>query len=84
MLVNNFIITKRFSVYSDTQPISKQNNLKYQSIIHDNNLDWKPQIEKLITQFSRSRGSLFILKHYSNITAHRYVYFVLFNSCTTD
>ena len=35
-------------------PISKQSSLKYLGVILDEKLDWKPQIEKLVTQLSKS------------------------------
>jgi len=44
-------------------PISKQSSLKYLGVILDDKLNWKPQIEKLVTQLSKSCGMLFKLKH---------------------
>jgi len=40
-----------FSVSINHHPISKQSSLKYLGVIHDK-LNWKPQIEKLVTQLS--------------------------------
>jgi len=45
-----------FSVSINHQQISKQSSLKYLDIILNNKLSWKPQIEKLITQLSKSCG----------------------------
>ena len=45
-----------------------QSSLKYLSVILDDKLNWKPQIEKLVTQLSKSCGMLFKLKHYTNIS----------------
>jgi len=49
----------------------------------DDKLNWKPQIEKLVTQLSKSCGMLFKLKHYTNISVLKSVYFALFHSYLT-
>jgi len=41
-----------FSVSINHHPISKQSSLKYLGVILDK-LHWKPQTEKLVTQFSK-------------------------------
>ena len=64
-------------------PISKHSSLKYLAIILDGKLNWKPQIEKFVTQLSKSCGMLFRLKHYSNISVLKSVYFALFHSYLT-
>jgi len=43
----------------------------------------KPQIEKLLTQLSKSCGMLFKLKHYTSISVLKSVYFALFYSYST-
>jgi len=57
--------------------------LKYLGVILDDKRNWKPQIEKLITQLSKSCGMLFKLKHYTNISVLKSVYFALFHSYLT-
>jgi len=37
-------------------PISKQSSLKCLGVILDDKLNWKPQIETLVTQLSKSCG----------------------------
>ena len=64
-------------------PISKQSSLKYLGVILDEKLDWKPQIEKLVTQLAKSCGMLFKLKHYTNTSVLKSVYFALFHSYLT-
>jgi len=46
-------------------------------------INWKPQIEKLVTQLSKSCGMLFKLKHYTNTSVLKSVYFALFHSYLT-
>ena len=72
-----------FSVSSNHHPISKQSSLKYFGLILDNKLNWKSQIKKLVTQLSKSCGMLFKLKHYTDISVLKSVYFALFNSYLT-
>jgi len=72
-----------FSVSSNHHPISKQSSLKYFGLILDNKLNWKSQIKKLVTQLSKSCGMLFKLKHYTNISVLKSVYFALFHSYLT-
>jgi len=57
-----------FSVSFNHHPISKQSSLKYLSVILDDKLYWKPQIEKFVTQLCKSCGMLFKLKYYTNIS----------------
>jgi len=85
---SNFMIVNNrkninFSVSINHHPISKQSSLKYLGVILDDKLNWKPQIEKLVTQLSRSCGMLFKLKHYTNISVLKSVYFALFHSYFT-
>jgi len=61
-------------------PISKQSTLKYLVVIFDDKLNWKTQNEKLMTQLSKSCGMLFKLKHHTNISVLKSVYFALFHS----
>jgi len=82
MLINNHK-NINFSVSINHHPISKQSSLKYFGVILDDKLNWKPQIEKLLTQLSKSCGMLFKLKHYTNISVLKSVYFVLFHSYLT-
>jgi len=72
-----------FAVSINHHPISKQSSLKYFGVILDDKLNWKPQIEKLVTQLSKSCGMLFKLKHYTNISVLKSVYFALFHSYLT-
>jgi len=72
-----------FSVSVNHHPLSKQSCLKYLVVILDDKLNWKPQIEKLVTQLSKSCGMLFKLKHYTNISLLKPVYFALFHSYLT-
>jgi len=53
--------------------------LKYIGVILDDKLNWKPQIEKLLTQLSKPCGMLFKSKHYINISVFTSVYFALFH-----
>jgi len=48
MLMNNHK-NINFSVSIDHHPISEQRSLKYFGVILDDKLNWKPQIEKLVT-----------------------------------
>jgi len=56
---------------------------QYLGVRLDGKLNWKPQIEKLVTQLSKSCGMLFKLKHYTNISVLKSVYFALFHSYLT-
>jgi len=80
MLMNNHK-NINFSVSINHHPISKQSSLKYHGVIRDDKLNWKPQIEKLVTQLSKSCGMLF--KHYTYISDLKSVYFALFHSYLT-
>ena len=82
MLMNNHE-NINFSVSINHHPISKQSSLKYLGVILDDKLHWNPQIEKLVTQLSKSCGMLFKLKRYTNISVLKSVYFALFHSYLT-
>jgi len=82
MLMNNYN-TINFSVSIYHHPISTQNSLKYLGVILGDKLCRKPQIEKLVTQLSKSCGMLFKLKHYTNISVLKSVYLALFHSNLT-
>jgi len=82
MLMNNHK-NINFSVSINHHPISKQSSLKYLGVILDDKLNWKPQIEKLVTQLSTSCAMLFKLKHYTNISVFKSVYFALLHSYLT-
>jgi len=69
------------SVYN--QPVSKQSDVNYLGILLDDEVNWKPQIEKLKKQRSKSCVIFFKLKHYANSSVLRYVYFALFHSYLT-
>jgi len=60
-------------------PLSKQSSLKYLGVILDDKLNWKPQIEKLVTQLSKSCGMLYKWKHHTNTSVLKSVYFALFH-----
>ena len=84
----NFMLMKNhkninFSMSINHHPISKQSSLKYLGVMLDDKLNCKPQIEKLVTQLSKSCGMLFKLKHYTNISVLKSVYFALFHSYLT-
>jgi len=64
-------------------PISRQSSLKYLGVILDDKLNCKLQIETLVTQLSKSYGMLFKLKHYTNNSVLKSVYFALFHSYST-
>jgi len=68
-----------FSVSIYYHPISNESSLKYLGVILDDKLNWMPQIEKLVTQLSKSCGMLFKLKHHTNISVLISVYFALFH-----
>ena len=55
MLMNNHKNIS-FSVSINHHPISKQSSLKCLGVILDDKLNWKPQIETLVTQLSKSCG----------------------------
>jgi len=61
MLINN-CNNINFLVSINHHPISKQSSLKYLGVIFDDKLNWKPQIEKLVTQLAKSCGMLLKLK----------------------
>ena len=82
MLMNNHK-NINFSVSINHHPISKQSSLKYLGVLLDDELNWKSQTEKLVTQLSKSCGMLFKLKHYTNISVLKNVYFALFHSYLT-
>jgi len=79
MLMNNHK-SINFSALINHHPISKQISLKYLGVIVDDKHNWKPQIERLVTQLSKSCGMLLRLKHYTNISVLKSVYFALFHS----
>ena len=56
---------------------------KYLGVILDDELNWKPQVEKLVIQLSKSCGMLFKWKHYTNISLLKSVYFAVFHSHLT-
>ena len=82
MLMNNHK-NINFSVSINHHSISKQSNLKYLGVILDDKINWKPQLEKMVTQLSKPCGMLFKLKHYTNISVLKSLYFALFHSYLT-
>jgi len=78
MLMNNHN-NINFSVSIYYHPISNESSLKYLGVILDDKLNWKPQIEKLVTQLSKSCGMLFKLKHQTNLSVLLSVYFTPFH-----
>jgi len=79
MLINNHN-NSNFSVSINHHPISKRSSLKYLGDTLVDKLNWKPQIEKLVTQHSKSCGMLLKSKHYTNISVLKSVYYALFHS----
>jgi len=75
MLMNNHN-NINISVAINHHPIS------IQSVLLDK-LSWKPQVEELVTQLSRSCGILFKLKHYTNIPVLTCSFPFLFNLLNT-
>ena len=77
--------TIKISIFQCQLIITQYQNssLKYLRVVLDDKLNWKPQIEKLVTQLSKSCGMLFELKHYTNISVLKSVYFALFHSYLT-
>jgi len=56
------------------------NRISWQYRLLDDKLSWKPQIEKLVTQLSKSCGILFKLKNHANISVLKSVHFSHFHS----
>jgi len=83
MHMNNQI-NVNFLVSVNHHSKSKQSSLKYLGIILDDKLNRKPQIEKLMTQLSKSCRMLFKSKHYTSISVLKSVYFALFHSYLVD
>jgi len=82
VLMNN----QKISIFKFLLIITQYQNkesLKYLGVVLDGKLNWKPQVEKLVTQLSKSCGMLFILKHYTNISVLRCGYFAPFHSYLT-
>ena len=77
MLMNNHT-NINFSVSINHHSIPKQSSIKYFRVILDDKLNWKPQIEKLVTQLSKSCGMLLKLRHNANISVLKSVYFAFF------
>ena len=79
------IITKKRNIDTITisisnTPIDQCNSYKYLGVIFDKNLDWKDHIEYICGKISRSINGLALLRHRTNITVLREVYFALVNS----
>ena len=55
-----------FKATINNHTISPEDNLKYLGILLDNKLSWKPHVQKVKTQLSRTCGILSKLKHYTS------------------
>jgi len=75
--------TIKISIFQCQLIITQYQNKAAENTILDDELNWKPQIEKLVTQLSNSCGMLFKLKHCTNISVLKSVYFALFHSYLT-
>ena len=71
MLMNNHKNTN-FSVSINHHPVSKQRSLKYLGVILDNKLNWKPQIEKLVTQIFTHTSKTRHVKHTQMVVTIRF------------
>ena len=63
-----------FKVMINNHSISPKDNLKYLSVLLDNKLSWKPHVQKVKTQLSRTCGILSKVKHYTTQSALKVVY----------
>ena len=63
-----------FKVIIINHNISPEDNLKYLGVLLDNNLSWKPHVQKVKTQLSRACGILSKLKHYTTLPVLKVVY----------
>jgi len=63
-----------FKVMINNHSISPKDNLKYLSVLLDNKLSWKPHVQKVKTQLSRTCGNLSKVKHYTTQSALKVVY----------
>jgi len=52
-----------FTVIINNHNISPEDNLKYLGVLLDNQLSWKPHVQRVKTQLSRACGILSKLKH---------------------
>jgi len=80
---NFMLMINHNNINFSVSPISKQSSLKYLGNILDDKPSWKPQVEKLVTQFSKSYEMLLKLKHYTNISMLKPVDFAPFHSYLT-
>jgi len=65
-----------FKVIINNHSIAPKNNLKYLGVLLDNELSWKPHVQKVKTQLSRACGVISKLKHYTT----QFVLKVVYNS----
>ena len=63
-----------FKVIINNHNISSEDNLKYQGVLLDNKLSWKPLVQRVKTQLSRACGILSKLKHYTTLPVPKAVY----------
>ena len=63
-----------FKVTINNHNISPEDNLKYLGVLLDIKLSWKPHVQRVKTQLSRSCGILSKLKHYTTPPVLKVVY----------
>ena len=65
MIIGNRLSKKNtFNLTNNNNVISQSNTVKYQGVILDNNLTWKPHIDKIGEKLSKSCSMVFKLHHY--------------------
>ena len=79
------IITKKrkienIAISIKNTSVEQCTSYKYLGVIFDNNLNWKDHIEYICGKITRSIGGLALLRHRTNISVLREVYFALVNS----
>jgi len=80
---SNFMLMNNHNNINFSVSMSQRSSLRYLGVILDDKLSWEPQIEWFVTQLSKSCGMLFKLKHYTNFSLLKSVYFALFHSYLT-
>jgi len=70
----NSSATASFKIIINNHNISHEDNLKYVGVLLNNKLSWKPHLQKVKTQLSRTCGVLSKLKHYTTLPVLKVVY----------
>ena len=79
------IVTKKrnvgpISVNINKSDLDECDSYKYLGVIFDKNLTWKNHIDHICGKINRSIGGLAVLRHRTNISVLREIYFALVNS----